>query len=234
MVPYFGTKGAESKKRQIKQYLYLALYQGDLTRFFLKIRDLPDAQKRKIALQLLSGLARMHELGISHNDIKPQNILIRLDGDEPEVVFCDFELAFSDRDFAKAKSARADLKLGGTVRWLSPERCAILCNSSQTNPLVQLTKMDETRKPADVWSLGLVFLTLLSKNEDLSWFKPQMELVKMLSHVAKFEKEKGSFYQEPAEKNSLEHIIWEMLQYDYRTRLTAEEALRKVEGLPAL
>ena len=81
-----------------------------------RTRISPD-DTRRIAIDLLDGLAHAHERGIVHRDVKPDNILIARDGP----VLVDFgiaraiELAGTDR---LTKSGMAV----GTSRYMSPEQ----------------------------------------------------------------------------------------------------------------
>ncbi len=77
-------------------------------------KRLSTAELRKLALSLLSGLSALHQNGILHRDIKPDNILLRNDG---EFKLTDFSLALlSDAPKLTHHSA-----VVGTPAYLAPE-----------------------------------------------------------------------------------------------------------------
>ncbi|KAM3078121.1 Protein kinase protein rad53 [Clarireedia jacksonii] len=62
------------------QYLYLIMEYvpgGDLTGFVTKHRNLPEPDVKIMAVQLLDAVKYLHGMGISHRDVKPDNILIQ-------------------------------------------------------------------------------------------------------------------------------------------------------------
>ncbi len=68
-------------------------------------------------LQTLSGLARLHDAGLVHRDIKPQNLLIT---DEDRIKIADFGLA---KGRAESRSMPSQLKIG-SPGYAAPEQLA--------------------------------------------------------------------------------------------------------------
>jgi serine/threonine protein kinase/tetratricopeptide (TPR) repeat protein len=100
----------------------------------LKIEDAVDT-----AIQVAQGLAKAHEHGIVHRDVKPANIMITSDG-APKIV-----------DFGLAKlSGRTMLtKTGstlGTAGYMSPEQA----------------RGESTDRRTDIWSLGVLLYEMIS------------------------------------------------------------------------
>lgn len=92
-----------------------------------------------IMKQLVSAIANAHYNGIVHRDIKPQNILMDLDGN----------VKITDFGIAMALSATAYTKTNsvlGTVHYLSPEQA----------------RGGMATKKSDIYSLGIVLYELLS------------------------------------------------------------------------
>jgi len=96
-----------------------------------------------IAIDLLAGLQRAHELGILHRDIKPANVIVR--GTDP------FEAA-TLIDFGLARSSSLDPELRdqavGTARYLAPEVAGLFDSP-----------VDER---SDLYSLGVVLYECLA------------------------------------------------------------------------
>jgi predicted ATPase/serine/threonine protein kinase len=70
---------------------------------------------RAALVELLRGLAALHDAGLWHGDVKPQNVLVREDG---HVVVVDFGLA------QRIGDARVSQTTGGTPVFMSPEQHA--------------------------------------------------------------------------------------------------------------
>ena len=77
-----------------------------------------------------AGVARLHSFGISHNDVKPENILVK----GSSFVLCDFGCCSYLSDHAL-------LRQGGTLPFLAPEICRF-----QSPPCEQ----------SDCWSLAVL------------------------------------------------------------------------------
>lgn len=69
------------------------MYDGDMSS--TKKYGLTHEQLKKILLDPAEGLARLHEVGILHHDIKPENMLY--DKEKQSVVYSDFGLAFEPK-----------------------------------------------------------------------------------------------------------------------------------------
>jgi eukaryotic-like serine/threonine-protein kinase len=109
-------------------------------------REGPQAPERAIGilLQVASGLAKMHGLGLVHRDIKPQNILLcrGVDGEE-SVKLIDFGLV-QEVDAASASPSSA---IVGTPLYIAPEA---------------LTTPDAVDARSDLYGLGAVAHFLVS------------------------------------------------------------------------
>jgi serine/threonine protein kinase len=128
--------------------LFMA-YNGEqsLSHFLLQLpfgMDLPPEASGvllPLALQCAEKLARVHALGIIHRDIKPANIVCGLDG-EPLII--DWESA----DQCKEGRTVPNGQLPFTPKYAAWERIL----------------RDEVSPASDVFSLGLVFLAIFSRD----------------------------------------------------------------------
>lgn len=96
-------------------------------------------ERRKIARQLAEALAYMHQTGITHRDLKPDNIMITRRGHDARII--DFGLGDAD-SFTNLKSSR------GTRTYGAPEQ--------QGAPAI-------AGSAADVYSFGMILRELLPK-----------------------------------------------------------------------
>jgi len=96
---------------------------------------------RSVFLQLLDGIAHIHNLGIAHRDIKPENIVCSNDG--TRVRICDFGLA-------TAELHSSDFGCGSTF-YIAPECLGDWYPTRKSYPT----------KAGDIWSLGIILVNLV-------------------------------------------------------------------------
>jgi serine/threonine protein kinase len=140
----------------------LELCDASLDRLFLKKDDPkkyrgPMPQKTEVLLQLAKGLEYIHHMGLVHRDIKPQNVLIRLDTTTQQVV-----MKWADFGYSKQVNERGTFTMSGvrgTFNWLAPELLEILDDQSPAETEIQ--KRGTVK--SDVFAEGLVFGYFLSE-----------------------------------------------------------------------
>ncbi|HEY7216051.1 MAG TPA: protein kinase, partial [Thermoanaerobaculia bacterium] len=114
-------------------FIAMALYAGETLRDRVARGPLPLAEAVEIAGQIAAGLARAHERGIVHRDVKPANVIVTAEGQAKLLDFGIAKLADQSR-LTRAGTAM------GTTAYISPEQL-----------------FGEPAGPAaDVWSLGVV------------------------------------------------------------------------------
>ena len=144
------------------------LYDMDLSKFLLR-RSGTVTQKvaRGISRDIALGLGYVHQKGIIHRDVKPQNVMVWLDADKGvmRAVLADFGLARwlprrEEDEAAAAKDFLASLQGHGrmmtrqvvTLWYRAPE----ILLADTTSPKVRYTSA------IDVWSLGCVVYELVT------------------------------------------------------------------------
>lgn len=98
-------------------YIVMELLEGRTLREVIARGPLHETEAADLMLQLLSGLAHAHSLGIVHRDIKPSNVMVTADG---SVKLMDFGLARAVDDVNATLTPVCDVL--GTPRYLSPEQ----------------------------------------------------------------------------------------------------------------
>ena len=109
-------------------YIAMELIEGQTLRQLLAAGSLPIRKAIEIAAQVAEGLAKAHEAGIAHRDLKPDNLMISSDG---FVKILDFGLAKVTARVAEQQETR-ELSgwhtqpgvLVGTVQYMSPEQAS--------------------------------------------------------------------------------------------------------------
>lgn len=131
---------------------------GDLGRQHKK-EPFSESEIIHIIAQTASALEYLHEMKVTHRDLKPQNILVR--SREP------VEIAVTD--FGVSKSGESEMRTcAGTYQYMAPE---VINN----NP--DLSHTEYYTNNVDIWSLGMVAVVMLigglparvSKLEDSSY-----------------------------------------------------------------
>ena len=120
-------------------YIAMAFYDGESLKSRLRSVRLTREEAINIIIQIAQGLAKAHNQGILHRDIKPGNVLITNEG---IVKIIDFGLA----KYANETGMTRTGSTLGTLAYMSPEQ-------------VQNEPVDER---TDIWSLGVMFYEMLT------------------------------------------------------------------------
>ncbi len=130
-------------------YFVMELLEGETLAARIDRGPLPESEARRIGGETSRGLARAHELGFIHRDLKPQNIFLTQDGAK----ILDFGLArnapAARDEVSAAETASALTEAGatfGTVGYMSPER----------------VRGEPAGPASDVWAFGCVLYEMLS------------------------------------------------------------------------
>jgi serine/threonine protein kinase len=123
------------------RYIELEFIAGDtnLSHYLRRHKRLNPADAELVVAQIIRALLPAHQLGISHRDLKPGNILLR-HGKIDSCVVCDFGLAKPAHDDEKSQAVK------GTNLYMSPEQCQLLEKTVKT----------------DVFSLAMMWFEMLT------------------------------------------------------------------------
>jgi len=109
-------------------YFAMELIEGQTLRQLLVAGSLPIRKAIEIAAQIAEGLAKAHEAGITHRDMKPENLMVSCDG---FVKILDFGLAKVASPVGEQHETRTlsswQTQPGiviGTVQYMSPEQAS--------------------------------------------------------------------------------------------------------------
>lgn len=100
----------------------------------------PLRRVRRLAAQLLEGVAAIHAAGIVHGDLKSDNILV---GDDDHVTIIDFGLARMETESERAFGGRM---LSGTPEYMAPE----------------IIRGDAMTRAADIYAVGIIVYEMLT------------------------------------------------------------------------
>lgn len=185
--------------------------------------DVAPGQTRSLIQQLLVAYQCCHRAGVTHRDVKPENILVNKENGAdgfPQLHLCDF--AFShlpDKPQSGASTVRMSTYIGtidsaNNRCWVAPE----VLNLLRYNP----TSPGSYTKKADIFSLGCVIYFVRLKGKVL--FRTADETLRS---------ESPDIHREFLERDGLHkldplafHLIQTMTKFNEKERPTADECAR--------
>lgn len=144
-----------------RPYLAMEYVEGGSLKDLIGADRMSVAQVTNLAAQISEGLAKAHQTGIVHRDIKPQNILIDADG-RPRI--CDFGLAKLRREVMLTQTGTTL----GTIAYMSPEQA----------------RGEQVDHRADIWSLGVVIYEMLTGQRPFKGDHDQAVIYAILNNQA--------------------------------------------------
>ncbi|CAG9330754.1 unnamed protein product [Blepharisma stoltei] len=121
------------------------------------INKVDETLLNEIIDKLLGGFFLLHNLGLAHNDIKPQNIFIKKIGNKIQPKIADYDISSAFSSNAGASVHKTVSAVQGTAAFMAPEVQKLYKRK------VKVMKINKLR--ADVFSLGIVFLWLKIKKD---------------------------------------------------------------------
>jgi eukaryotic-like serine/threonine-protein kinase len=144
-----------------RQFISMELVDGvDLRRWMRERGPLPREEAYEIALQLARGLEAVHEMGVVHRDLKPQNAMRDSKG---RIRLMDFGIAKRVQSDATT-AGTAEGSILGTPEYMSPEQA----------------RGQETDFRSDIYSLGILIFELFAGRAP---FVGQTPVATLLQHV---------------------------------------------------
>jgi serine/threonine protein kinase len=105
--------------------------------------QMPYTEIRSIMSSMLGAIAEAHRRGVVHRDIKPDNVLLRIDQEQPSPKVVDFGVA----KILEGTTYTVTGAMLGTCRYMAPE---------------QVEKPDLLSYPADIYSLGVTLFEMIT------------------------------------------------------------------------
>ena len=136
----------DSFEFQGHSFLVTEEYNMDLHDYVLKMEL---RQIKNVFLQIMDAVVYLHSQGIYHVDLKPENILVN-DTVDPTIVVTDFG--------ASTFEEYSSTSFRGTYHYISPE--------------ILLKMPGYSWAKNDIWSLGVILFTMLTKK--YPWSRPSM------------------------------------------------------------
>jgi serine/threonine-protein kinase len=167
---------------------------------------LPDECVRVVGKDVLRTLSRMHEKGLIHRDIKPDNILISRKG---KAYLCDFGVSqvINNRRPEDTEWPEAWAEIAGSPLYMAPET---------------YTRCIDFK--VDIWAVGMVLYEMMSGShpleEELGSFPPRTIIPKLMEIKPPSVYDIKSWHSE-----ALKEQVQSMLNRDQRKRPSAKELI---------
>eukprot|EP00037_Helgoeca_nana_P027792 m.321759 g.321759 ORF g.321759 m.321759 type:complete len:495 (-) comp27594_c3_seq5:93-1577(-) len=122
---------------------------GELLQHIYARKTFTEREAADVTRDIASALAHLHQRGIAHRDLKPQNILCSSDKHASPAKLCDFNLGHAAKDGSQSPVITRDPV--GTPDYMSPE----VIRQQQGEDITY-------NKSCDVWGLGVIVYIMLS------------------------------------------------------------------------
>jgi serine/threonine/tyrosine protein kinase RAD53 len=190
---------------------------GDLMDFVACNGAIDESASKEIAKQILEAIMYVHSKGISHRDLKPDNIMIAQD--DPVIVkITDFGLAKSQENESRMKT------FCGTLAYLAPEvitnKKRQIINKKRYLGNGRITE-DLYSNKVDMWSIGCLLFVIMTAHLPFSGSTQDI----LFKHITT-----GDYHNKLLETLNISiegrDFISRLLEVDVTLRLNATQALK--------
>jgi eukaryotic-like serine/threonine-protein kinase len=175
-------------------YIVMELLDGATLSTLLDAGPIAPERGLPIMIQIARGIARAHDLGVVHRDLKPDNIFVSLREDGSDLVkILDFGIARSRSDTRLTNAG----ELFGTPQYMAPERIM----SGEAGPSV------------DLYALGVIFFEMATARLPFTAPDPATFLIRHMKDPAPAPRS-----VDPRVPAALDALIVQLLEKDPRAR----------------
>ncbi len=203
----YRNKEYETKYRLFTEYCP----EGNLANLFIMNNQLSRADRKSLFISLVESVALIHEMGCLHRDLKAANVLLDRDAKGQLVSkIADFGAMCRKENLAERQLHRS------TIMYASPE--FTIAQEIADKETRKEKTLEATTEALDSWGLGCLLFALVKIGE------PSAE---SRFASAPFFGAKAVEFEEPAQKNGPEHLVWELLCQ----RITAQQAKARLAAI---
>src|SRR3984885_10452667 len=175
-------------------YIVMELLDGATLSTLLDAGPIAPERGLPIMIQIARGIARAHDLGVVHRDLKPDNIFVSLREDGSDVIkILDFGIARSRADTRLTNAG----ELFGTPQYMAPERIT----AGEAGPSV------------DLYALGVIFFEMATGQLPFNATDPATFLIRHMKEVPPSPRKINARVPE-----RLEALVLQLLEKDPRAR----------------
>lgn len=223
VVRILGSEVVETRPGQLSRVMIQPRYVSDLgelisiaARFRM---PLPEDEANRLSVELLEAVAGLHEAGILHLDLKPDNAFLYLDREDTHLHLADF-------GFSAEEHRSPLLKPTFTPGYESPDFARALLHQDEGTPIPR-------GRADDVYAAGII-LYLIHHLRMPPFEVPGSVGSKVLARSRLTEaRMEACWCPRPASVESKDDLIRQMLSPDPAARPTAREALKQFLRLMA-
>eukprot|EP00161_Ancyromonas_sigmoides_P009669 TRINITY_DN239_c1_g2_i3.p1 TRINITY_DN239_c1_g2~~TRINITY_DN239_c1_g2_i3.p1 ORF type:complete len:1507 (-),score=409.47 TRINITY_DN239_c1_g2_i3:10-4530(-) len=153
--PYVAEVGCVFFDDKGDAYLDMPLYTGGDLAAWLASRDRPYVERHRVLAYVARGLEYIHRVGITHCDVKPQNVFMESDEDGAVPRVADFDASRDERGRRSELLSTASMSMGlgavaGTLFYMAPELFR------------QDASVESLTSAVDVYALGVTIAEVLA------------------------------------------------------------------------